>query len=154
MATPKFISEFFSWRWMPCVLLASGSLVYVGLALLLVPSGEESHSGSDSASATLRGSQSPSFGSSLFSSSHAKTLDQTTAAATAAAAAVVAASPAPGGISRRGFSPPIEHAAPPPPPPQPPLPPPIPLPAGTSEPAPPTAPAPPTTEGAPADDSQ
>jgi hypothetical protein len=38
MALPPVISDFLDWRWMPCVALTAGSLVFVGLAVLLIPS--------------------------------------------------------------------------------------------------------------------
>src|SRR4051812_4746134 len=37
MRAPPLISEFFEWRWAPCVGLTAGSLAFVALALLLIP---------------------------------------------------------------------------------------------------------------------
>jgi hypothetical protein len=38
MRAPQFIDDFLSWRWAPCALLTFGSLAYVGLAILIIPS--------------------------------------------------------------------------------------------------------------------
>jgi hypothetical protein len=37
MRVPPLVSEFFEWRWAPCVGLTAGSLAFVALALLLIP---------------------------------------------------------------------------------------------------------------------
>jgi hypothetical protein len=37
MRTPQLISDFLDWRWAPSVGLTAGSLAFVGLALLLIP---------------------------------------------------------------------------------------------------------------------
>ncbi|MEO6601383.1 MAG: hypothetical protein ABIQ16_16010 [Polyangiaceae bacterium] len=37
MRVPPMVSEFFEWRWAPCVGLTGGSLGFVALALLLIP---------------------------------------------------------------------------------------------------------------------
>ena len=37
MRVPSWVSEFFEWRWAPCVGLTAGSLGFVALALLLIP---------------------------------------------------------------------------------------------------------------------
>jgi hypothetical protein len=38
MALPPVVSDFLEWRWMPSVALTAGSLVFVGLAVALIPS--------------------------------------------------------------------------------------------------------------------
>ena len=37
MRVPPMVSDFFEWRWAPCVGLTAGSLAFVALALLLIP---------------------------------------------------------------------------------------------------------------------
>jgi hypothetical protein len=37
MRVPEVVSEFFEWRWAPCVGLTAGSLAFVALSLLLIP---------------------------------------------------------------------------------------------------------------------
>ncbi|MET0793950.1 MAG: hypothetical protein ABW061_20690 [Polyangiaceae bacterium] len=37
MRVPPLVSEFFEWRWAPCVGLTAGSLAFVALSLLLIP---------------------------------------------------------------------------------------------------------------------
>jgi hypothetical protein len=37
MRVPPLVSDFFEWRWAPCVGLTAGSLAFVALALLLIP---------------------------------------------------------------------------------------------------------------------
>lgn len=37
MRVPLLVSDFFEWRWAPCVGLTAGSLTFVALALLLIP---------------------------------------------------------------------------------------------------------------------
>src|SRR3954465_12587448 len=37
MRVPQLVSDFFEWRWAPCVGLTAGSLTFVALALLLIP---------------------------------------------------------------------------------------------------------------------
>jgi len=37
MRAPQWVSDFFDWRWAPCVGLTAGSLAFVALALLLIP---------------------------------------------------------------------------------------------------------------------
>jgi hypothetical protein len=42
MRVPRLISEFIEWRWAPCVGLTAGSLAFVALSLLLIPTQIES----------------------------------------------------------------------------------------------------------------
>lgn len=37
MRVPEMVRDFFDWRWAPCVGLTTGSLAFVALALLLIP---------------------------------------------------------------------------------------------------------------------
>ncbi|HYP99492.1 MAG TPA: hypothetical protein VER96_12550 [Polyangiaceae bacterium] len=37
MRAPQWVSEFFEWRWAPCVGLTAGSLAFVAFALILIP---------------------------------------------------------------------------------------------------------------------
>ena len=37
MRAPQLVSDFLEWRWAPCVGLTAGSLAFVALALLLIP---------------------------------------------------------------------------------------------------------------------
>jgi hypothetical protein len=37
MRVPQMVSDFFEWRWAPCVGLTAGSLAFVVLALLFIP---------------------------------------------------------------------------------------------------------------------
>ena len=37
MRVPQIVSDFFEWRWAPCVGLTAGSLAFVALSLLLIP---------------------------------------------------------------------------------------------------------------------
>ena len=37
MRVPQLVSDFFDWRWAPCVGLTAGSLAFVALALLFIP---------------------------------------------------------------------------------------------------------------------
>jgi len=37
MRVPQLVSDFVEWRWAPCVGLTAGSLTFVALALLLIP---------------------------------------------------------------------------------------------------------------------
>jgi hypothetical protein len=37
MRTPRWLRDFFGWRWAPCLALTAGALLFVLLALLLIP---------------------------------------------------------------------------------------------------------------------
>lgn len=37
MRAPRFVQEFFDWRWATCVVLIAAALAFVALALLLIP---------------------------------------------------------------------------------------------------------------------
>jgi len=153
MRVPQLLSDFVAWRWAPCVALTSASLVYVALAVALVPG-------------QLDTGKPPAQSSSMADAAqHMATLNSRSIGATVARAApqfgagvqdmlnpsiaAPAPSPQPPPEVRRGFSPPLERVdAPPPPPPPPPMnvPPPMPPPAMTAPPQeapPPPAPVPP-----------
>ncbi len=138
MRAPQIVRDFLAWRWAPCVALTVGSLTYVALAVLLIPSQIDGGSRpSDLATAFDRSAARPStaFGASL-------TPNSVAAPPTAhepARHALQNSANDPMGAPRRGFSPPIEQPEAPPQPPAPPpqtaMPPPlpampVPLPAG------------------------
>jgi hypothetical protein len=146
MRAPQWVSDFFEWRWAPCVGLTAGSLAFVALALVLIPTqlGGEPHVAN-----TLSAYESPHPQRAIFNSALAR--PETDAeerrvevARNARVARAVAtsvprtseAAPAP----QRGFSPILERPEPVPPPAAP-----VPPPAPAAVPA-----AAPTTADAPA----
>ena len=142
--------EFLEWRWTPCVALIAGSLAFVGLALLVIPSQLESAP----RSASIAGFGEPQAAPrTLFEASLAQgaslatdhTADELRAPTLRPQPVPAAAPPATPPV--RGFSPVIERAAPETPPPPPP-PPSLPAPEAPPPPvapaaAPPPLPAPP-----------
>lgn len=121
MRAPQIVRDFFAWRWAPCVALTAGSLVYVGLAVLLIPS--QIDGGSRSSELATAFDRSTALPSTAFGASVAQ---NSIAAPPTAHEPVRRVTPQntandPMGAPRRGFSPPIEQPeAPPPPPPPPP----------------------------------
>jgi len=67
MRAPQLVSDFLAWRWAPCVGLTAGSLAFVALALLLIPTsfGGEPHVGRTLGSFDDLRSQKAIFSSSL-----------------------------------------------------------------------------------------
>jgi hypothetical protein len=57
MRAPPLVSDFFEWRWAPCVGLTAGSLAFVALALLLIPVQFDGTAGDSSASRSSRSSR-------------------------------------------------------------------------------------------------
>jgi hypothetical protein len=122
MRTPQVISDFLDWRWAPSVGLTAGSLAFVALALLLIPTsfGPAPAGIVDSGAGILAVQQQPSVPRkrALFSSAIA---EGASASDGRHAQAVAESAPV-----QRGFSPvadrpeptaqPLEQVAPPPPP--------------------------------------
>jgi hypothetical protein len=148
MRVPLPIKDFLAWRWAPCVALTSGSLAFVGLAVLLIPSQIDAAHSAASVSAFDR----PSAGSrALYSASLAQgaALAQNTIAQRAAEDAPATPRgraqplPSPAPVAR-GFSPILARPDPPAPPPEPaavtPPAPPIPVDAVPAPPPPPPEP--------------
>jgi len=149
MRVPEPVSDFFEWRWSPCIGLTAGSLTFVLLALLLIPNQfGEPPAPSERSFAFVP----PPAPRALFGASLAKGLpgvgqrlaEETTPEPPMMPPPAVTRAPPP-----RGFSPIVERPAPPPPPPPPPpamvplsIPPPPPVAA--------VAPAPPEVGAAPA----
>jgi len=116
------VSDFFEWRWAPCVGLTTGSLAFVALALLLIPT---RFGGEPRVANTLGSFDSPRPQRALYSSSLARSLTEPEEARfehapvarqlppSAPRAAETSAPPA------RGFSPILDRPEPPPAPPAP-----------------------------------
>ena len=135
MLVPQLVSDFFEWRWAPCVGLTLGSLGFVALALLLIPTQFDGAPASSQASSGVfdRPSSSPQralFGASLtresagFTRRASEDVNPTRLEPAAAPAPAPDLSPPP----QRGFSPIAEREAPPPALPAEPAPPPLPSP--------------------------
>ena len=152
MRAAQIFREFFEWRWAPCVGLTAGSLAYVGLALLIIPSQI------DGSSHPPDGGPAVNAATALTNTAFASSLTQSSFAAAVPAAREPMHRPAPptptfndaASPPRRGFSPPIDQPPPPPPPP-PPAPvqaaaAPTPTPGATPAPAPGQAAPPPTQQ--------
>jgi len=120
MRVPQIVRDFFEWRWAPCVALTVGSLAYVGLAVLLIPSQIDGGSGSANLPASFDRT------TALPNTAFAASLAQNSPAAPPTAHEPMHRSPPPPpandpmGAPRRGFSPPIDQPEPPAPPPPPP----------------------------------
>jgi hypothetical protein len=128
MRAPQIVRDFLEWRWAPCVALTVGSLTYVGLAVLLIPTQIDGGSRpSDLATAFDRSAALPgtAFAASLAPNSVAA---PPTAHEPVRHTSSQNAANDPMGAPRRGFSPPIEQPETPPQPPPPPPPPPPPAP--------------------------
>lgn len=145
MRVPPLVSDFFDWRWAPCVGLTAGSLAFVGLAILLIPAQFGAAPRSDSQLSFDRPSAPPQralFGASLARTSlpgfGQRPSDEASPPPPPAPAVNDPTPPPP-----RGFSPVAERAEPPPPPPPPVLEVPPPVPAALIPPPPdPNLPAP------------
>ncbi|HEX3776037.1 MAG TPA: hypothetical protein VHV51_16310 [Polyangiaceae bacterium] len=138
MRAPQILTDFFEWRWAPCVALTAGSLAYVGLAVLFIPNQFESGTSSNSNSASMIGvPPSTAFASSVTQSAFTSApMRQEPERHFAAPAEPAVEQPI-----RRGFSPPLER---------PDMPPPQPVPQPAAPPQPATPPPPPPVEAAPA----
>jgi hypothetical protein len=119
MRAPQLVSDFFEWRWAPCVGLTAGSLAFVALSLLVIPThfrGEPRESSSLSAFASPE-PQRAIFGSSLARSEPDARRSDLRAASTLSAP--IARGTDRGAPPARGFSPILERPEPPPPAPTP-----------------------------------
>src|SRR6478609_8885356 len=74
MRVPRLVRDFFEWRWAPCVGLTAGSLAFVALALLLIPTriGRE-----PAVVSTLSAFESPRSQRAIFSSALARSANET-----------------------------------------------------------------------------
>jgi len=129
MRVPEMVSDFFDWRWAPCVGLTAGSLAFVVLAVLLIPTRFD---GEPRAAATLSSFPNPRPQRALYASSLAASLAETEHAPDDSRMARPAPQSNPQAIQtgasfQRGFSPILDR--PPAPPPAAPAPPPAPAPA-------------------------
>jgi len=122
MRAPQLVSDFFDWRWAPCVGLTAGSLAFIVLALLLIPTRIDGPTpGNDSLSSLGRAGRSAPqalFGASLAQAipgAGERTSEPSNFARTARAPAPPPDQPA--AATQRGFSPVIDRPEPPPPPP-------------------------------------
>jgi len=120
MRVPQWVNDFFDWRWAPCVGLTAGSLTFVALALLLIPS----HFGGEPPVVTVSAYDTPRTQRAIFSSALARPEAATVERRFEASRPARAVPPAPrsGEVDtprQRGFSPIIERPEPPPSPPAP-----------------------------------
>jgi hypothetical protein len=123
MRVPQLVSDFFEWRWAPCVGLTTGSLAFVVLALLLIPT---RFGGEPRVANTLSAFDNSRSPRALYSSSLARNLTEPEEARLEPApVAHPRPPPAPrrietGAPPARGFSPILDRPEPPTPPPAPP----------------------------------
>ena len=153
MRVPPMVSDFFEWRWAPCVGLSAGSLGFVALALLLIPTRIDAGPAATSsdlsnASAMLDRPTTASPPRALFGAALPRDFagaNHVSDPAPAPPRPRVKPSEAPANVAR-GFSPIIDRPEPPAPPPPPP-----PTMAAEAAPAPPPPPAtpPPPASAAP-----
>ena len=59
MRVPQLVSDFFEWRWAPCVGLTAGSLSFVVLALLFIPTHFDGEPRSGATRSTFDGPRAP-----------------------------------------------------------------------------------------------
>jgi outer membrane biosynthesis protein TonB len=120
MRAAQVIRDFFEWRWAPFVGLTVGSLAYVGLAVLIIPSQIDGGAPASERSTAFNTT------AALPNTAYASALTQSSfSTAPTVREPIHRAPPPPPPVSdppRRGFSPPIEQPDPPPPPPPPPPP--------------------------------
>ena len=115
MRVPQMVSDFFDWRWAPCVGLTAGSLAFVALALLVIPTRFD---GEQRAGATLSSFDSPRPQSALYAAALARNLPQEPVAGQLEEARLVRAQPTPvqhsesGAAPQRGFSPILDRPEP------------------------------------------
>jgi hypothetical protein len=120
MRVPQLVSDFVEWRWAPCVGLTAGSLTFVALALLLIPT---RLGGEPSVVRTLGSFDSARPQREIFCSSLTGKLTEPTARLSdELSVARSLPQPSPQGnetgvAPRRGFSPIIDRPEPPPAPP-------------------------------------
>jgi len=109
MRAPQLVSDFFAWRWAPCVGLTAGSLAFVALSLLLIPTsfGGEPRVGSTLGNVDDLRSQKAIFSSSLTRSAIEPQERPSVARSLPVAPPTINQTGAP---PQRGFSPIIERA--------------------------------------------
>ena len=117
MRVPQLMSDFLDWRWAPCVGLTAGSLAFVALALVCIPTQFDGAPATGAAQSFARANGTPQralFGAAL-------TRESTMARPPAREESSPERSPepppaqnAPTGPQQRGFSPIAEREAPPP----------------------------------------
>jgi hypothetical protein len=117
MRVPQMVSDFVEWRWAPCVGLTAGSLAFVALALLLIPTSV----GEPRVANTLSSFESPAPQRALYGSSLARSLTEPAVPQRNARVARSVPAPAPQNnetspAPQRGFSPVLDRPEPPPPP--------------------------------------
>jgi len=117
MRVPQMVSEFLEWRWAPCVGLTAGSLAFVALAILLIPT----RFGEPRVPATLTSFDSPRPQRALYGSSLARSLAEPqreleTAGVSRSAPPSSRQITETGAPPQRGFSPILDRPEPPPPP--------------------------------------
>ena len=121
MRVPPLIKDFLAWRWAPCVALTAGSLLFVCLAVLLIPNQFDAARSADMVSAfdhPASGSRaiysaSLAQGATLTQNAIAQGVAEDATQARLRAQPILPSVPAP-----RGFSPVIERVDPPAPPPE------------------------------------
>ncbi|HEY3253793.1 MAG TPA: hypothetical protein VGJ91_07590 [Polyangiaceae bacterium] len=129
MRVPQLVSDFFEWRWAPCVGLTAGSLAFVALALLLIPARLD---GGPHENTTLSSFDTPRPARALYASSLVRSpaepdtreLNEVRVAQAQHVSAPQNSEPRP--APQRGFSPILERPEPPAPAPAPPAPAPAP----------------------------
>lgn len=114
MRVPQMLSDFFEWRWAPCVGLTAGSLAFVALALLLIPT---RLGGKPRDFATPNSVDSPRPQGALYASSLSRSLTepverQQDDARTASSEPQASPRPNGTGTLRRGFSPIVDRPEP------------------------------------------
>ena len=120
MRVPQLVSDFVEWRWAPCVGLTAGSLTFVALALLLIPTRLGREPG---VASTLNSFDNPRPQRAIFRSSLTGKLSEPSARSSdELSIARSLPQPSPQGtetgvVPRRGFSPIIDRPEPPPAPP-------------------------------------
>jgi hypothetical protein len=120
MRAPQLLSDFFEWRWAPCVGLTAGSLAFVALAMLVIPTRAP---GAPRVMSTLSSFDSPRPQRALYASSLSPSLAEPEERGASGERPLPKAGPQNNASSaplRRGFSPIVDRPEPPPPPPPPP----------------------------------
>ena len=115
MRVPQMVSDFFEWRWAPCIGLTAGSLAFVALALLFIPTrlGGERRDFATPSYDTPR-PQRALYASSLSPSLTESAERQQDDARTSNPEPQASPQPNETGALRRGFSPIVDRPAPPP----------------------------------------
>ncbi|HYQ45954.1 MAG TPA: hypothetical protein VER11_28485 [Polyangiaceae bacterium] len=114
MRVPQLVTDFFEWRWAPCIGLTAGSLAFVAFAVLLIPT---RIGGEPRVVSALSGYESAQPQRTIFSSSLARNATEHEERAEGervarAVPAVAAAISTPSRPPQRGFSPVLERPEP------------------------------------------